>query len=86
MDPPLNGKACVPSGIPVATRVETRAKSGDFPVTCGRDDGQTSVMQQATDGSQPTAAWQRVETLGVAQIVVYPAGGTTRRFESRFAC
>ena len=43
-------------------------------------------MQQATDGSQPTAAWQRVETLGVAQIVVYPAGGTTRRFESRFAC
>jgi len=54
----------------VATRVETRAKSGDFPVTCGRDDGQTSVMQQATDGSQPTAAWQRAETLGVAQIVV----------------
>ncbi len=27
-------------------------------------------MQQATDGNQPTAAWQRVETLGVAQIVV----------------
>jgi hypothetical protein len=70
IDPPLNGKARVPSGIPVATRVETRAKSGDFPVGCGRDDGQTSVMQQATDGSQPTAAWQRVETLGVAQIVV----------------
>jgi hypothetical protein len=50
--------------------VETRAKSGDFPDTLRRDDGKTSVMHQATDGNHPSPAWQRVETLGVAQIVV----------------